>query len=473
MKILFGIIFFISLCSFFNRVIAENDKSRCTLEDQIAVEVTVYNDNIGLIKDIRKIDLPVDEGELQFMDVASHIMPETVHVRSINNPGGLTVYEQNYEYDLMSAEKLLDKYVGKKVKIMVTNEYHDRKEVIDATLLSNNDGQIYKIQEEIFLGHPGIKVLPGIPENLVSQPTLTWLYANRNEAYHNLEVSYLTSNINWKADYVMVLNGDDTLSDISGWVTLDNKSGTTYRKAKLKLIAGDIHRTEVRGKEMLLSASAVKMVADSQFEEKPFFAYHIYDLQRKTSIKDKQTKQINLLEANGVKIRKEFIVRGTKRYYTANYSEQLTKEDVHVYIYCRNTKENNLGMPLPAGIMRLYKQDDEESLQFIGEDRINHIPKDEEMELKVGNAYDIVAERRQTDYKQITTKLYESEWEIVLRNHKEGTVTVGIIESLSGNWSMVKNSHPYKKEDAFTVRFDVEVPGGGETRVAYRIKVGL
>ncbi len=452
---------------------AEQTVSKSTVDDQVAVEVTVYNNNLGLIKDMRKVKLPVGEGELRFMDVASHIMPVTVHAKSLNYPKDFTVLEQNYEYDLMNADKLLDKYVGKKIKLIDWNRYTDRKDIIEATLLSNNQGQIYKINDEIYLGHPGYRVLPEIPENLIAKPTLTWLYDNSSKYDHNLEVSYLTNNISWKADYVVVLNQDDTQADISGWVTLDNKSGAGYRDAKLKLVAGEVHRVEEkiykRRRDRMLMAEGMA----SQFEEKAFFEYHIYNLQRKTTIKDKQTKQVSLLTAADVPSQKELLVYGIKSYYTRTYREENPKQPVNVYIKFKNSKDNNLGMPLPAGIMRLYKQDDEMSLQFIGEDKIEHTPKDEEFKLKIGEAFDVVAERIQTDYKRITTRLHESEWEVTLRNHKETDVTVGIIEPLYGSWRVISNSHPYKKMDAFTIRFDVKVPKDKEVKVKYRVRVGL
>jgi hypothetical protein len=432
----------------------------------------VYNNNLGLIKDTRNVELPLGEGELRFMDVASHIMPVTVHAKSLNYPDDFSVLEQNYEYDLINANKLLDKYVGKKIKIIVWNEFQDRKEVVEATLLSNNQDQIYKINDEIFLGHPGIKVLPELPENLIAKPTLTWLYDNKSKIAHNLEVSYLTNNISWKADYVVVLNKDDTSADISGWVTLDNKSGATYNNARLKLIAGDVHRV-IEKYEDRVHYMKMERAAAPQFEEKAFFEYHIYDLQRRTTIKDKQTKQISLLEANDAEVQKELLVYGIKSYFTRLYRGQTPKQTVNVYVKFKNTKDNNLGMPLPAGIMRLYKRDDEESLQFIGEDRIDHTPKDEEVRLKIGEAFDVVAERIQTDFKQITTRLHETEWEITLRNHKEEDVKVGIIEPLYGNWMVISNSHPYEKVDAFTIRFDIEVPKDKEVKVKYRIRVGL
>lgn len=442
--------------------------------DQVAVELTVYNTNLGLIKETRKVKLPVGEGELRLMDVASHIMPVTVHVESLNCPGDFTVLEQTYEYDLMSADRLLDKYVGKKIKLISWNEFQDRKDVVEAILLSNDQGQIYKINDEIYLGHPGYKMLPGIPENFTAKPTLRWFYENRTKKTHSLEVSYLTSNMNWKADYVMVLNEDDSSADISGWITLDNKSGATYKNASLKLVAGKVHRVQERPEERLYMMEAVpKKAAAPQFEEKAFFEYHLYDLKRKTSLKDKQTKQLSLLEARGIGTEKEFLVYGITSYFTRAYREQIPKWPVNVYVTFKNSPNDNLGMPLPGGIIHLYKEDDEGSLQFIGEDRIEHTPKDEEVRLEIGEAFDVVAERIQTDYKKITTKLHESAWEVTLRNRKEKDITVGIVEPLLGNWQVISSTHLYKKIDAFTIRFNVTVPKDEEIKVRYRVRVGL
>ncbi len=445
--------------------------SKSTVEDQKEVQVTAYNNNLGLIKDTREINLPLGEGELRFMDVASSIMPVTVHVKSLNFPEDFAVLEQNYEYDLINSDKLLDKYVGKKIKIIDWNEFQDRKDTIEATLLSNNSGQIYKINNEIYLGHPGYKVLPEIPENLIAKPTLTWNYENSSKKPHTLEVSYLTSNISWKADYVVVLNEKDTSADISGWVTLNNNSGATYKNAGLKLVAGEVHRVDKRAKRALYAMESES--GAPSFEEKSFFEYHIYNLQRKTTIKDKQTKQISLLEAVNVETYKEFLVYGSTISFTRPYREQNPKQPVNVYIKFKNSEDNNLGIPLPAGIMRLYKKDHESSLQFIGEDKVEHTPKDEEIKLKIGEAFDVVAERAQTDYKKITTNLHESEWEITVRNHKEEDVIVGIVEPMSGNWQVISSSHSYNKEGAFKIRFDIEVPKDEEVKVKYRVRVGL
>jgi hypothetical protein len=473
MKRIIGCIFCLIICGYSFPLMAGEAVSKSTALDQTGVEVTVYNNNLGLIKDTRAILTSSGVGELRFMDVASYIMPVTVYVKSLDSPEKFRVLEQNYEYDLMDGKKLLDKYVGKRIKIIDWNKFQDRKETVEAVLLSNNRDQIYKINNEIYIGHPGIKVLPEIPENLIAKPTLTWLYENESGERHNLEVSYLTSNINWKADYVVVLNADDTSSDISGWVTVDNKSGATYRDATLKLIAGEIHRADEKDRDVRYAMEEVAKAGAPQFGEKEFFEYHIYDLTRTTTIKENQTKQIRLFEAAGVGIEKEFLVYGVTSYFTGRYRAKNPKQPVDVYVKFKNSSKNNLGMPLPEGIMRLYKMDEKGSQQFVGEDRIEHTPKDEEITLKIGEAFDLVAERVQTDFRKISTRQYETEWEVTLRNHKGSDVTVGLIEPLFGNWKVLKSSHAYKKVDAFTLRFDVKAPKDGEVKVIYRIQVGL
>lgn len=455
--------------------VAAAETTQSTQSDQTNVEVTVYNNNLGLVKDTRSFALPIGEGELRFMDVASGIMPVTVHAKSLNAADKFQVLEQNYEYDLIDYNKLLDKFVDKKVKLIDFNEYQDRKDIVEGTLISNNGGNpVFKINNEIYLGYPGLKVLPEIPENLIAKPTLMWRYANKSSDAHKLEVSYLTNDIGWKADYVFVLNKDDTGGDLSGWVTVDNKSGATYKDAKLKLVAGEVQRVQDMALTRQYAKMAMMEASDaSQFAEEGFFEYHIYDLQRRTTIKDKQTKQISLLEASGIKAEKELLVYGAQHYFRQYYRPQDPKQPVAVYVKFKNAEANQLGMPLPAGILRLYKKDSKDSLQFVGEDRIKHTPKDEEVKVKVGEAFDVVAERRQTDFKQLTSQLYETAWEVTLRNHKEEPVRVGIIEPLQGSWQIVEQSHPSKKLDAFTVRFDVDVPKDGEVKVTYRVRVGI
>lgn len=473
MKTMLKIMFVVALCLPSTSQGQEGVTS--TADQQVSVHVTVYNSDLGLVKETRKIDLPKGLGELRFTEVAAHMKPETVAVKSLNRSAGFHVLEQNYEYDLMNPQRLLDKYVGKRIKIVDWNKFQDRKETVEAELLSNNDGQVYRINDEIFLGHPGYQVLPKLPENLIAKPTLTWLYETSAPATHDVEVSYLTEKIQWRADYVVLLNRDDTSGDVSGWVTLDNNSGASYKNATLKLVAGDVHRVldmAVKRRSKDAREQAVSMAAP-QFEEKAFFEYHLYDLQRPTTLKDRQTKQIRLLDTPGVSLRKELLVYGIQTHFTRQYREENPKQPVAVYITFKNSKENKLGVPLPEGIMRLYKADDTGSIQFVGEDRLKHTPKDEDVRLKIGNAFDVVAQRTQLDFKQLTTRSYESTWEIKVRNHKDKEVAVGIIEPLFSKWEILEKSHPFKKLDAHTVRFDVNVPKDEEVKVKYRVRVGL
>jgi hypothetical protein len=458
------------------RPAAALEAARSTLDDQVKVEVTVYNHNLALVKDTRKVSLPDGEGELRFMDVASAILPVTVRVQSLGAADRFKVLEQNYEYDLMDRNKLLDKFVGKTIRLIERKPFQDRSDVVEAVLLSNNNNQpVYQINGEIHLGHPGIHILPGLPDNLIARPTLMWLYANNGARTHDLEISYLTEGLDWKADYVLVVDQKDEQGDLAGWVTINNQSGASYRGATLKLVAGDVNRVQeqsvMRHKARAALMDASEAVA---FSQEAFFEYHIYDLQRPTTIKDRQTKQISLLESSGVKLEKIYEVYGQAGYYQREYRSRDPKQTVEVRVGFKNSEANRLGMPLPGGVVRFYKRDSKSQLQFIGEDRIKHTPRDEQVSLKVGDAFDVVAERRQTDFRQITRHLSESAWEIKLRNRKEEDITVRLVEPMpSANWSMTQHSHDFVKKDAFTVYFDVRVPKDEEVAVSYRVQAGL
>lgn len=444
------------------------------LEDQTAVAVTIYNVNLGLVKDLRKIAIPTGKSEIRFMDVASQIIPTSVYIKSVADPGSLDVLEQNYEYDLLNPQKLLDKYVGKEVKLYQKNPYTEREEIVTATLLSNNGGPIFKIDGDITFGHPGRIIFPGVPENLISKPTLLWLLENRLTSAQAVEASYLTNNINWRADYVLTTNEKDDHADLNGWVTIDNKSGATYKDAKIKLVAGDVNRVrdefEYKAKTEHL-AGAMARPAAPQFKEESFFEYHIYTLQRPSTIKDNQTKQIGLVRAEDVPLKKELLFYGAKYYYYSLYGEAMTNQKIGVYVEVQNKKENNLGIPLPKGTVRVYKNDTEGSLQFIGEDSIDHTPKDEKIRIKLGDAFDVVGTRKQTDWKKIAYDTYEAAYEISIRNHKKEDVVVRVVEPIPGDWTILSSSHAYNKTEAFTAEFSIPVPKDKETKLTYRVRM--
>lgn len=449
-----------------------------TQEQQKEVSLTVYNENLGLVKDHREIRLAAGSHEIRFMDVASQINPTTVHLKSLTDPPGLKILEQNYEYDLLNPAKLLDKYVGKKVRILDKNYYTGEEKIVEATLLSNNGGPVYQIDGAIHLGHHGRVILPEIPDNLIAKPTLVWLLQNRAARPQKVEASYLTGGISWKADYVFVLNPKDDRGDLSGWVTIDNKSGATYRDATLKLVAGDLHRARTKQElygAMDRAAKAVASEAEQRgFTEQGFFEYHLYTLQGKSTIKDNQTKQLSLLSATDIPVEKQLIYYGAQHYYRNRHGVPISNQKVGVYLELENKKENRLGLPLPKGIVRVYKADDESSLQFVGEDWIDHTPKDEKVKIKMGEAFDVVGERIQKDWRQVGssfTPIYEVEWEIKLRNHKKEDATVKIIEPVPGDWEMMRSSHRYEKIEAHTLQYLVNVPKDGEVKVNYRVRI--
>ncbi|MCX5913868.1 MAG: DUF4139 domain-containing protein [Deltaproteobacteria bacterium] len=441
-----------------------------TLKDQQNVALTIYNSNVGLVKDLRAIDLNKGVQELKFMDVAGKIDPTTVHIKSLIEAASLMVLEQNYEYDLLSPQKLLEKFVGQKVRLATTNPETKKEEIVEATLLSTQGGNIFQVGDKIHIGHPGRIVLPRIPENLIPQPTLVWLLDNKLPAKQRVEATYLTGGINWKADYVAVLNAADNQTDLTGWVTIDNRSGATYQNAQLKLVAGDIHRVR---EDKIAPRAASKMAAQEaapQFKEESFFEYHLYTLDRRTTLKDNQTKQMTLLQADQVPVKKLFIFSGSPQYYYYRYDQKSGKQKVGVFLEFENAQKNRLGMPLPKGTVRVYKQDREGSLQFIGEDQIDHTPKDEKFKLKIGEAFDVVGERVQTDYRSLGSNLYEVGFEVSLRNHKNEDIKVLVEEVIPGDWEMLSQSHSYEKLQANRIRFEVPVPQNKEAKVKYRVR---
>jgi len=442
-----------------------------TRDAQRDVTVTIYNGNLGLVKDVREVRLPAGVIEVRFMEVAAHIDPTTLHVRSLADPQGLRILEQNYEYDLLSSQKLMEKYVGRRVRL-----HHGDGTYHEATLLST-DGPVFEVNGQIHLGHLGRLVLPALPENLVSRPTLAWLARNQAAAAQRVEASYLTSGITWRADYVLVVNADDARGDLTGWVTIDNRSGATYRDAALKLVAGDVNRARDGFRDVpAMRAVARTPSADEARRElvaEGFFEYHLYTLDGRTTIKDNQTKQLALLAASGVAVDKQLVYRGAQDYYRNAYGVPVSNQKVGIYLELRNSKDNRLGVPLPRGRLRVYKADRSGSQQFIGEDWIEHTPKDERVKLRVGDAFDVVGERIQRDFRKIARNVWEVEWEVHLRNHKSADQTVTVIEPVPGDWQVLHSTHAAEKLEARTLRFRVPVPKEGAAKLTYRVRVTL
>jgi len=461
------------------RVLAANvEKTRSpaskssTAADSSGTNLTIYNSGRALVTDRRNVDLPLGTVELRFSDVAQQIMPETVAIKSLSAADSLAVLEQNYEYDLLSPKKILDKYVGHEVTL-VTQEMRDNTTVekkVTAILLANNEQPVWKIGDRIVTGNYAARYeFPEVPENLIAHPTLVWLLTNDRAKSQEIEASYLTNGISWKSDYVFVLDSDERHGGLEGWVTINNGSGATYKNARLQLIAGDVHQVESdRGVAYggMMKAAAAR---EESFAEKSFFEYHLYTLQRPATVKENSQKQISLLSADGVSVEKLFRLSGQKWYYQQQYGGD--KQKIQVALRLRNSKENRMGMALPKGTVRVYKHDTDGSSQFIGEDQIDHTPKDETVDLVVGNAFDIVAERKQTDFKILGSCTYEMAYEISIRNHKDSDVTIVVSEPIGGDWEILEETHKHTKTAAFSAEFRVPVAKDGETKLRYRIRV--
>jgi hypothetical protein len=448
-----------------------------TLNDQSDLAVTVYNSNIALVRDVRQLQLPDGTFRLKFMDIAATVNPATVHFRSLTEPDKVGVLEQNYEYDLLEPNKLLNKYVGKEVTLV--RSYMDngstKREEIKATLLANNNGPVWKIGNDIVTGMYGEGYrFPEVPPNLYDRPTLLMSLENSGSRKQSIETSYLANNLSWNSDYVLTVGRDDKAADLDGWVTLVNNSGTAFHNAKLQLVAGELNRlpTDQRYRAMEMAANAPAAKASGGFVQENFSEYHLYSLSRRTSVEDKETKQISLLEGSGVPVEKLFVVNGQNFYYrNAQNPGSPLKDPVMVFYKFKNEEKAGLGIPLPAGNLRVYQKDSKGGVLFIGEDHIDHTPKDEFVTVKIGNAFDVVAERKQTDFKKIADRVYEMEFAITLRNHKDAPVTVEVNEPIGGDWEILSSTYQAKKTEAFAAQFKVPVKPNGESVLKYRIRV--
>ncbi len=447
-----------------------------SLNDQTDLNVTVYNSNIALVRDVRQLALPGGDFRLKFMDIAATVNPATVHFRSLTDPEKLSVIEQNYEYDLLEPAKLLHKYVGKEVTLVRAYQESGttKREEIKALLLSDNNGPVWKIGNDIVTGMFAESYrFPEVPANLYDRPTLLMSLENSGARKQQIEASYLAGNLSWNADYVLTVARDDKSADLDGWVTVINNSGTAFRNARLQLVAGELNRLPQAGgmrADMVREMAAAKAAAP-QFQQEAFSEYHLYTLGRKTSVEDKETKQISLLQGSGVPVEKIFMVNGQSYYYRNQQTPGAPlKDPVLVYYKFRNEEKNGLGIPLPAGNVRVYQKDSRGGILFAGEDRIDHTPKDEDVNIHIGNAFDVVAEHKQTDYKRIDIHTWEFEFEVTLRNHKDAPILVQVNEPIGGDWEMLSSTYKYTKTAAFAAQFLVPVAKDGTSVLKYRIR---
>ncbi|MDH3320970.1 MAG: DUF4139 domain-containing protein [Betaproteobacteria bacterium] len=449
-----------------------------TLADQQSVAITIYNENLALIKDVRRIALDSGRNRLALREVSGAMRPETALLRSLSHAGSFNLLEHNFDFDLLTPAKLLEKYVGRQVRIVKTHPQTGAESIETATVLAANNGVVLKIGDRIETGLPGRIVYDSVPANLRDRPTLVTELASTRSGSQTVELSYLSGGLSWKADYVAELNAKDDGLDLNGWVTLTNRSGTSYPDARLQLVAGDVNRVR---DELRMAAKVGRMrdVAEapaSQMTQESLFEYHLYTLQRPTTISDNQSKQVALLGAAGVPVTKELVLQGNDYYYRSSIGNLGQKMKVGVFVLFENREASRLGMPMPKGVVRVYKKDSAGNAQFVGEDRIDHTPKNERVRLKLGEAFDVTADKKQTDFKRRDTTspwsyVHESAYEIVLRNAKKEAVAVVVREPVPGDWTMLGESQRHKKVAAGTAEWNIRVPAEGNTTLRYRVLV--
>ena len=431
-----------------------------------SVALTVYNQDLALVKDVRVLDLTPGNAEVRVDDVAAFIDPTSVHFTALDHPDAVAVLEQNYVYDLADADRLLNRYLDHSITVFLAED-GGRK---TGTLLSQSGGDLVLQTEKgasiVSRGQVRDVMLGELPGGLVAKPALVWTLTSDRKGPERVELSYLTNNVTWHADYVAVVNANDDGLTLNGWVSLDNRSGASYENAKLKLVAGDVHRLRTKGRAEDYSQAMTLRSSSSElrhsFEERPFFEYHIYTLDRPATVADRETKQLALFPSAQVPVRKTYTFEGD--------TGALDDTKVAVQLEFKNREGDGLGIPLPKGKIRVYKADADGLIEFVGEDYIDHTPRDETVRLFLGNAFDIVGDKQQTDYKKLSVRTAETTYSIEFRNHKTQSVEVAAIERMHADWTIVEHSHKFVKKDAHTVEFLVEVPAHSNVTVVYTVR---
>jgi hypothetical protein len=446
---------------------AAAQETRVGQQDQTALAVTIYNENLALVKDRRKLQLDTGTGNLAFVDVSAQIRPETALLHALN--GKLSVLEQNFEFDLLTPEKLLEASVGETVRVIKTNPQTGSETFEEAKILSVTNGVVLKIGDRIETAYPGRIVFDKVPPRLRARPTLVLQVQNETPEPQEVELSYLTGGLAWKADYVAELNPEETQIDLSGWVTLTNTSGSGYKDAQLQLVAGNVNQVQPMMERMAKTMAAEAAPAPGMAEQQ-LFEYHLYTLDRPTTIADNQTKQVTLLTAQDIPVTKEYRLVNISQAYNYPMGEPA-RVNATVRLAFNNEEAAHLGMPLPKGVVRVYKNDTSGKAIFAGEDAMDHTPKGESVRLNLGQAFDVTAESKQTDFEQISDRIFETAFEVQVKNAKKEPVTVTVAEMFPAQWKILEESHPHEKTAAFQAEWKLPVPAEGATTLKYKVRV--
>lgn len=451
--------------------VADPGERVSSLGDQRAVGITIYNSELALVRDRRHLALPRGESHLALRDVSARIQPETALLTSLTAPSSLAVLEQNFDYDLLSPQKLLEKYVGRDVDVVRYDPRTGERRTERAHVLSTNDGVVLRYADRIETSVNGTLSFPSLPPDLRDRPTLVTDISNDTNGEQDIELTYLTGGLSWKADYTALLSPNDDRLDLRGLITLQNQSGTGYRDATVQLVAGDVNVVQNGLRMIGATTSRSAMAAPPPPSEQALFEYHLYTLPRRTTVADNQTKQVELMTAAGISVVKTLELRGSDYYYRSATADLGTRLKIGTYVTFRN-EGGQLGIPLPRGTVRVYKRDNAGTAQFIGSDSIDHTPKGETVRLHLGNSFDLTANKKQTDFHIVDSNrsIYESAYEIVLRNAKKTPDIVQVIEPIPGDWTILSSSVPYHKSSSDTATWSVRVAPESATTLTYRVR---
>jgi hypothetical protein len=450
---------------------ADPSERLSTSADQTRINLTIYNGGMSLVHDRRHVALEAGENDIAWRDVSANMDATSAILDDVTTPGATEVVEQNFDFDLLKPSSLLDKYVGHEVTVVHHNPAAGRPARETATLLSDTDDVVLKYADRIETGlYDSQIVYPSIPQNLRDRPTLVLDLASTRAGTRDLDLSYLTGGLGWSANYVGVVSADETHMRIGGLVTLTNTTGTTYPNARLQLVAGNVN---FAAPPVPLTLSRVVAADASRApEQENFFEYHLYTFDRPTTVANAQTKQISLLSANNVPIKKTLELRGSDSYYFNQNADLGAKLKVAVYITFRN-KGGDLGVPLPGGVFRLYKNDSKGTSQFLGSDTIDHTPRDQDVRLHLGDSFDVTANKKQTNFRGIGNCTYESSYQVAISNAKDDAQEVVVVEPIPGTWSITSENFPHEKTSSATATWHVNVPARKTVTLTYNAHVSL
>jgi hypothetical protein len=458
--------FLITVCCFLllaNATVAAVTHQAVNVSKRKELALTIFNSDFAVVRDRREVVLPTGEIELEFTDVAMSIIPPSVSISS-DEVKGLKASQQNYRFDLLNRQTLLSRFVGRKVKYSRSLlEQGNYENVLREGILLSIKPEIVKFGDIIEVDPIGTISLPYLPDDLITTPTLVFLGENRRKGSQVVDVRYHADRIGWDADYSLAIDASGH-ADLTGWVTISNQSGSSYDVTRLRLVAGQVNRADIRPPQPEIAR--MSMAQGSMPVESAHGDAHGYDYPTPVRLMQNDMTQLRLITADGLQTRKDYRMTSVVQRYGA---EGVASQPVSAWIRFSNSKQNNLGLPIPAGTVRVYQGGDE----FVGEARIPHVPEGAEVEFAVGQAFDLTANRSQIVFRRLGERTVEVGYRIILNNAGKQSANVLVQEKISGDWEMVSSSQGGEKTDAGTLGFSVDIPGGASTTLEYQVRINF